>query len=184
MSRGKKFTAEQIIGKLREAEVELARGKTQRRDRRRRSPAPESLRKGRLRLGRLPPCGDVRHGRRSARRPARTRPRRDPDGRESPRHDGRGVRGRDRPTTSGHPDSYGHGLSRPGDHVSGPAPMARRSVRLERRAGLYTRDEPVTVEPRCIAHPHAAVSHPSWGWRGYHHLDYRPWRWLVLSDFC
>jgi transposase-like protein len=28
MPRGKKFTAEQIIGKLREAEVELARGKT------------------------------------------------------------------------------------------------------------------------------------------------------------
>jgi len=28
MARGKKFTAEQIIGKLREAEVELARGKT------------------------------------------------------------------------------------------------------------------------------------------------------------
>jgi hypothetical protein len=27
MSRGKKFTAEQIIGKLREAEVELSRGK-------------------------------------------------------------------------------------------------------------------------------------------------------------
>ena len=27
MARGKKFTAEQIIGKLREAEVELARGK-------------------------------------------------------------------------------------------------------------------------------------------------------------
>jgi putative transposase len=28
MPRGKKFTAEQIIGKLREAEVELSRGKT------------------------------------------------------------------------------------------------------------------------------------------------------------
>lgn len=28
MPRGKKFTAEQIIGELREAEVELARGKT------------------------------------------------------------------------------------------------------------------------------------------------------------
>ena len=28
MPRGKKFTAEQIIGKLREAEVESARGKT------------------------------------------------------------------------------------------------------------------------------------------------------------
>ena len=28
MSRGKKFTAEQIIGKLREAEVGFARGKT------------------------------------------------------------------------------------------------------------------------------------------------------------
>jgi hypothetical protein len=28
MPRGEKFTAEQIIGKLREAEVELARGKT------------------------------------------------------------------------------------------------------------------------------------------------------------
>jgi putative transposase len=28
MPRGKTFTAEQIIGKLREAEVELARGKT------------------------------------------------------------------------------------------------------------------------------------------------------------
>jgi len=28
MPRGKKFTAAQIIGKLREAEVELARGKT------------------------------------------------------------------------------------------------------------------------------------------------------------
>ena len=28
MPRGKKFTAEQIIGKLRESEVELARGKT------------------------------------------------------------------------------------------------------------------------------------------------------------
>jgi putative transposase len=28
MPRGKKFSAEQIIGKLREAEVELARGKT------------------------------------------------------------------------------------------------------------------------------------------------------------
>jgi len=28
MPRGKKFTAEQIIGKLREAVVELARGKT------------------------------------------------------------------------------------------------------------------------------------------------------------
>ncbi len=28
MPRGKKFTAEQITGKLREAEVELARGKT------------------------------------------------------------------------------------------------------------------------------------------------------------
>ena len=27
MARGKKFTAEQIIGKLREAEVELSRGK-------------------------------------------------------------------------------------------------------------------------------------------------------------
>ena len=28
MARGKKFTAEQIIGRLREAEVEFARGKT------------------------------------------------------------------------------------------------------------------------------------------------------------
>ena len=28
MPRGKKFPAEQIIGKLREAEIELARGKT------------------------------------------------------------------------------------------------------------------------------------------------------------
>ena len=28
MARGKKFTAEQIIGKLREAEVELSRGKS------------------------------------------------------------------------------------------------------------------------------------------------------------